>query len=248
MEGDNNDRARGTRRVETGPVHGGSMSTPNRVSLSEASRLLGIPEGALRSRIDRGVIPSYSTDGLHVLVDLADIATWGPIWASGLGHNAHRVAIMHREGHADRHIAATLGISHQRVAKIRQRAGLPPISKQAQGNRCLTCGARFAVERRGQNRCPEHRRSAAAVRALTCRECGAPFQRRESTIKATSPGNYCSRACRDQAKRGQSRVDSITKLCSGCGREYIGLPSAKRSVCRLCGGRAAHRATPKKGL
>jgi len=221
-----------------------NQSNENLLSLPEASRLLGIPETTLRGRIDRGTMPSYSADGYHVMVDPADIDAWRPAWVSGIGrgHNAHQVVALHGEGYTDRHISATLGISRQRVSKLRQRAGLIPISTLVSVRLCRQCGARFAPDRRGQNRCPEHRRKAAEILAFTCQECGASFQRRESTIRATSPGRYCSRTCRDQAKQGQGRVDSIPKICTECGAEYMGLASAKQSACRPCRPHVAYKA------
>jgi len=213
-----------------------AMGDTTRLTIPEASRLLGIPQGTLRNRIARGGMRHYSIDGYHVLVDPADVVAWRPVWVSGArqGYNAHRVVALRREGYADRHIAATLGISHQRVAKLRQRAGLPPAYREVLGTRCLQCGARFAPERRGQNRCPEHRRKATEVLAFACQVCGAAFERRESSIKESSPGRYCSRACRDQSRRGQGRSDTIGKICTECGSEYMGMASAQRSVCRTC--------------
>ena len=212
------------------------MDSTTRLTIPEASRLLGIPLGTLRNRVARGGMPHYSIDGYHVLVDLADIVAWEPVWASGSrrGENARRVVALVVQGYSDRSIAATLAISFQRVSQLRRRAGLTPAHRKAHGTLCLKCGARFVPERRGQNRCPEHRRKSTGILTFTCLECAAPFQRRESTIRPTSPGRYCSRACRNQGRRGQSRTDSVTKSCTRCGRDYQGLLSAKQSVCRTC--------------
>ena len=206
-----------------------------RLSIPEVSRRLGIPQNTLWGRIVRGGIPRYSVDGYHVLVDLADIIGWvdtrGSTQPRKWGANAQRVLALRNEGHTDIRIAATLGISRQRVAQIRKRAGVARITL---GTACKDCGVRFPPERRGQNRCVDHRRKNAEVLDIKCQQCGTPFRRRESTIRPTSPGHYCSRACRDQGKRGQSRPDSIPKICTECGSEYTGLASAERSVCLPC--------------
>lgn len=104
------------------------MDSTTRLTIPEASRLLGIPLGTLRNRVARGGMPHYSIDGYHVLVDLADIVAWEPVWASGSrrGENARRVVALVVQGYSDRSIAATLAISFQRVSQLRRRAGLTP--------------------------------------------------------------------------------------------------------------------------
>ena len=206
-----------------------------RQSIPEASRRLGISQSAIWGRITRGDIPRYSVDGYHVAVDLSDITAWVDRRRDKQPHkwgaNAQMVVALRNEGYTDALIASTLGISRQRVAQIRQRAGVARITL---GSACRECGARFTPDRRGQKKCVDHRRKPAEIIDIKCRECGAPFRRRESTIRATSPGHYCSRACRDQGKRGQARVDSISKTCTKCHSVYSGLASARQSLCLLC--------------
>ena len=158
------------------------------------------------------------------------------------GANAQRVVDLVSQGYTDTHIASTIGLSRQRVGQIRKRAGLPRITI---GTVCRECGVRF-IDRRGHNRCVEHRRKPAEMLDFICRACSTPFQRRESTIRAVSPGHYCSRACRDQGKRGRVRTDAIPKICTECLTEYTGLSSARQSVCTACRSRVAYRAFRKR--
>ena len=219
-------------------------TTTTRLSIPDASRLLGIPEATLRSRIAAGTLRSYRIDGYHVLVDLEDIAAWASGWASQdrRGENARRVVALHSQGYTDRNISATLAITVQRVSQLRLRAGLTAIYTDTRGAHCRTCGVRFDPDRRGQSKCPAHRRQAAAVLSCRCQACDAAFTRPASSIRRDSPGRYCSRACRDQAKRGKRRTDSIDKVCSECGRKYQGLASSTQTMCHSCRLHAAYTA------
>ena len=222
-----------------------------RLTIAQASRRFGLSADTIRSRIERGALPSYTLDGYHLLVSPDDIAAWedgrnGRRRQPGQrqrGANAHRVETMYNDGHSDRSIATALGITHQRVSQLRRAVGLPRLPKAGLGTTCLQCGERFAPEKRGQNRCTEHRRTAAKTLAFRCQVCGTPFARRASTIRVNSPGNYCSRSCRDQAKRGRYRGDSILKRCTECGKDYMGLASAQWSACPSCRPRVAYRAS-----
>ena len=219
------------------------MGNATRLSIPEASRRLGIPQATLRSRIVAGSMRHYSIDGYHVLVDPEDIAAWAAAWASRdrWGENARRVVALHGQGSTDRNTAAILDISFQRVSQLRRRAGLTSVYLGNRGGCCRRCGVRFRPDRRGQRTCPEHRRKAVEALSYICQACAAPFTRPASSIRQRSPGHYCSRACRDQAKRGRRRTDAIDKLCSECGREYRGLASAKQSVCPPCRPHAAYK-------
>ena len=225
-----------------------TMDTTARLSITEASRLCGISVQTLWSRIGRGLKSYRADDGYHRLVSLADITAWKDRRAEKSGRrqrgdNALRVVALYGLGYPDRQIATVLGISFQRVSKLRQRAGLTRLPRVAHGTTCRKCGTQFFATKRGQNICVEHRRKAAEILAFRCQECGAPFQRRASTIRPTSPGNYCSRACRDQAKRGRGHVNSVLKCCTECGRDYMGLPSARWTVCQPCRPMAWYRRT-----
>jgi len=225
-----------------------TIGDTTRLTIAQASRRFGVPADTIRSRIERGVLPSYTAeDGYHVLVSPEDVASWQdgrkePRKQRQRGANAYRVETMYNDGYSDRRIATALGITHQRVSQLRRAAGLPRLSKAVLGTTCLQCGERFAPEKRGQNRCTEHRRTAAKTLAFACQVCGVAFERRASTIRANSPGNYCSHACRDQAKRGHYRGDSILKRCTECGKDYMGLASAKWSACTLCRPHVTYRA------
>ena len=207
------------------------------LTIAEASRLTGIPGHTLRNRAERGSLPHYKADGYHVMVNLSDINAWkdrredrqkGP---HNWGANAHRVLALHDKGYTDMNIASAINISRQRVSQIRQRSGL---SKISQGITCRRCGVKFFPERPKQFKCVDHRYKAAERIVLICQECGTSFNRRESTVRPSSPGHYCSRACRNQSRRGQGRADSVPKICTECGQTYRGLASTKKSVCRLC--------------
>jgi excisionase family DNA binding protein len=206
-----------------------------RLSVPEASRRLGISQQAIWGRIARGDIPRYSADGYHVRVDLEDVTAWADRRRDkqlhNRGTNAERVVALRNEGYRDTHIASALGLSRQRIWQIRQRAGVARITL---GSPCRKCGVRFTPDRHGQSRCVDHRRKPAEIIDIKCQECGTSFRRRESTIRATSPGHYCSHACRDHAKQGKSRSDSIPKICTKCHSEYRGLASARQSLCLLC--------------
>jgi len=185
------------------------------LTITQASRLCGISIQTLWSRIGRGLQSYRADDGYHRLVSLADIAAWKDRRAERSGQrqrgdNALRVVALYGLGYPDRQIATTLGISFQRVSKLRQRAGLTRLPRAPHQATCRRCGERFSATKRGQNICVEHRRKTAEMLSFSCRECGAPFERRASTIRPNSPGNYCSRACRDQAKRGRGRVTSVS--------------------------------------
>ena len=213
------------------------MSNTTWLTIADASRLTNIPDSTLRNRIKGGGLPCYSPDGVHLLVSLSDIDAWRDrrkIRQSGPRHwgaNSSRVLAMYGEGYRDSHIASAIGITRQRVAQIRQRAGLPKI---LMGNTCRQCGATFIPEKPNQRKCGDHRHQIAPRIFFTCRECGTPFDRRASTIKPTSPGHYCSRACRNQSRRGHVRSDSVPKICTECGQTYMGLTSAKKSICFSC--------------
>jgi len=204
------------------------------LTIAQAASHLGLRKSVLRGRVERGTLPSYSPDGYHRWVSVSDVIAWKDRRnRHPRGPNSSRVVALRNQGYTDRSIAAMLGISYQRVSQIRQRAGLSraPTARRAL---CRRCGAEFSREQSRQSRCVKHRRTPSVTLDCVCRGCGAPFSRLLSTIRATSPAHYCSHACRDDAKRGSPRTDTVTKTCTECGGEYRALPASVTAVCRRC--------------
>lgn len=102
-------------------------------------------------------------------------------------------------GEHDTTIARTLGISRERVGKIRWKLGLPIIPRL---RHCWTCGAAFQAESKRQSRCPLHRQPPIRV-------VSKPVER----VLSTNPSAVAKR-------RGVQRRRAIGQCqWSGCGQQ-----------------------------
>lgn len=83
---------------------------------------------------------------------------------------------------------------------------------------------------------------------LTCRQCGTSFTEKPSHLVSYYgfERQFCSRACKDAAKRGTKKpieeTAAIPFVCAECGRAGLGWPSVPRKYCsRACANVANNR-------
>jgi hypothetical protein len=145
-----------------------------------------------------------------------------------------RVLELHLQGQNTRQVGGELGITHQWVSMLLERLGLRPHPRKRREPVCKTCGIPFLETSHKETRCPRHRKTLALDFVGKCGSCGRTFRRYLSTITPRSPGKFCSRWCRDEARRGVPRVGTIPKTCTVCGETYLGVLAAKKSICQGC--------------
>ncbi|MDO8690366.1 MAG: helix-turn-helix domain-containing protein [Dehalococcoidia bacterium] len=109
------------------------------------------------------------------------------------GATALRTLDLWRQGFRDMEIAATLGVSRQRVHQIRRRLGLPARTDRVSLT-CDTCGKPLV-----RNKGAVYRHNYCSRKCyhpdqpvLTCEICGKQFGRKKSAIHVH---NFCSRKC-----------------------------------------------------
>jgi excisionase family DNA binding protein len=83
--------------------HGDASSTPRRVPVAEAARLLGISDGAVRQRIKRGTLPSEREGGrLYVLLNIDPTGDTSRTYDRTNNHTSELIATLREQLQAER--------------------------------------------------------------------------------------------------------------------------------------------------
>ena len=106
----------------------------NLLTVAEAAEESGMNQETLSSRVRTGSLRSFRRNSRVYLI-MQDIIEWQPVW-----HNNPLEIIQeaHAAGESDVSIATMLGVSRERVRKLRSSLGLPRNPRKPQLSKVFT--------------------------------------------------------------------------------------------------------------